>query len=585
MRRSRDIAAALAGLALLLPAAAQAEPTWRLEQPAPPAGAPFKVPLGAPGDLDFYAPNRGLLAIEGNDTVAQGLYFYDGVEWRPLATVCGGGAATTRIAWAGPDEFWTITEPSKPRAGAGIALCRFKGGVVVGSYSSPNASPDPFRQMTSAACSGPTDCWFGGIGSADAAGNRVGAFFLHWDGTDLRTVYDPQGRGVSDLVTDGDRYITTRYVGRRAEDRGGSPDLARPEPTGPRLIRSLTAGRFGDEGWLANSDVRYPEDATELLAADRDLDGDLWVVGGGAASGPAAPAEGQYPRGPIAVRRTPVAWQDVPLDPEAVAPDETFVDVAGLPGSPDALVATSPYDERRQTTVKARVAIVQPDGTVRTTRLPTSGAGRGAAAKVACPAPDDCWMVTAAGWLFHYTDGTTFERVTDPAFARRIDQRPNESQEQFVPDGPPVDDSQLFAPPPEAPAPTVETPTVAPVTAPALLTNPRARVVRTRRGLVLVVSFTLRRDARLGLVASRGGREVGRVRLTRLKKGRRALRLRVTRKRYPTKLRFTRPPSSTPTTTPSDDSVTTGDTVTTGGDTVTTGGDTVTTGGDTVTTR
>jgi hypothetical protein len=82
--------------------AARAQATWRLEQPAPPPGAPFKVPLGAPGDLQFYAPNRGLLGIEGNDTIPRGIYTWDGVEWRQLATVCGGSGDTMRIAFAGP---------------------------------------------------------------------------------------------------------------------------------------------------------------------------------------------------------------------------------------------------------------------------------------------------------------------------------------------------------------------------------------------------------------------------------------------------------------------------------------------------
>ena len=43
------------------------EPRWRLEQPAPLAGAPFQVALGSPGSLTFWSANRGLLAVEGNE--------------------------------------------------------------------------------------------------------------------------------------------------------------------------------------------------------------------------------------------------------------------------------------------------------------------------------------------------------------------------------------------------------------------------------------------------------------------------------------------------------------------------------------
>ena len=57
-------------------------------------------------------------------------------------------------------------------------------------------------------------------------------------------------------------------------------------------------------------------------------------------------------------------------------------------------------------------------------------------------------MVTWAGWLFHYSDGTPLPLDTDPAFQGTIEFRPNESAEQFIPDRLPVDDSQLFAPPP-----------------------------------------------------------------------------------------------------------------------------------------
>ena len=162
---------------------ASAEPTWQLEQPPPPPGASFTVPLGKPGDLQFLAPNHGLLAVAGNATVPQGLYFYDGVGWRQLSTVCGGPGRTTRIAIASPREFWTITLPSRPRAQTeGTALCHFRDGQVVASYSTPLQSPDPFREMTAAACTGPSNCWFGGIGAEDATGERRGAFHLHWDG-------------------------------------------------------------------------------------------------------------------------------------------------------------------------------------------------------------------------------------------------------------------------------------------------------------------------------------------------------------------------------------------------------------------
>ena len=144
------------------------------------------MPLGEPGDLSFWAPNRGLLTVDGNDTIPRGIFSWNGQSWHQLATVCGGPGDTARIAWAGPDEFWVVSEPSLPRAGSGLALCHFKDGQVVGSFSTPVEASDPFRQMLSAACNGPDDCWFGGVGSQDALGERVGAFHLHWNGTALK---------------------------------------------------------------------------------------------------------------------------------------------------------------------------------------------------------------------------------------------------------------------------------------------------------------------------------------------------------------------------------------------------------------
>ncbi len=140
------IAAAIASAGV---ASARGEASWRLEQPPPPEGAPFKVALGRVDDMEFYAPNEGLLSVEGNATVSDGLFFYNGRGWHQLSTVCGGAGEVSRIAWAGPDEFWTITEPSEPRVGSGLGLCHFKEGVVVGSYSTPLAVA---RSLPSARC-------------------------------------------------------------------------------------------------------------------------------------------------------------------------------------------------------------------------------------------------------------------------------------------------------------------------------------------------------------------------------------------------------------------------------------------------
>jgi hypothetical protein len=543
---SRRRTLALAGLAatslLLLPGwAGAAEPLWRLEQPPPPAGVPFKVPLGAPGDLQFWAPNRGLLTIEGNDTIPRGIYSWNGQSWHQLATVCGGPGDTARIAWAGPTEFWVVSEPSLPRRGSGLALCRFKDGQVVGSWSTRVDAADPFRQMMSATCAGPGDCWFGGVGSQDAVGDRIGAFHLHWDGTDLATVYGPQGRGVTDMQFHGGQLFESTLVGRSPENHVDRVELAVPEEPFPRLLHRVVGGSFVNDPFLPAPQPGVPNDGSELLALDSD-GADLWAVGGGAASSsgpPAAPADprhagGVVERGPLAARLVAGSFQELALAGATFDPTDRLGDVAAIPGTGEAFATVVPFGERRSLNAKATVTRIEPDGTTATVRLPVAGSGRGSAARIDCPAPDECWMVTWAGWLFHYSDGTPLPLDTEAAFQGTIEFRPNEAAEQFVPDRLPVDDSQLFAPPELEQDPTAEPPPARVKRLPPLLKKVRSRL----RGLVLTVSFTVTRRARVSLLAKRGGRIVARTPSRIFAPGRHSLALKLSRDRYPTKLAF-----------------------------------------------
>jgi hypothetical protein len=574
--------------AILLPAltavlcapAFAAEPAWRLEQPAPPPGSPFAVPLGTPGDLQFLAPNHGLLAVGGNATVPQGLYFYDGVEWHQLSTVCGGPGRTTRIAIASAREFWTISVPSRPRAQTeGTALCRFLDGNVVGSFSTPLESADPFREMTAAACPAPNDCWFGGIGAEDGSGERRGAFHLHWNGTNLETIYAPQGRGVTDLEPHRGVLWETVRVGKNPGDRSGAVDLVEPEPV-PRLIHRVGPTGFSNDSFVPASTFQLPPSfpgfppstatipvgGSELLALDGDGQ-QIWAVGGGATSGPAAPEGGLVQRPPLAARIEGTSWREVvqPYDNRPFGLRDRFVDVSAVPGTSSAWAAVETFDDRGNLSAHAKVAQLQPDGSSTLLTLPVSGPGRGSAAKVSFTGPNEGWMVTAAGWVFHYTDGTAYPRNPDPAYQGTITFRPNEAAEQFIPDTPPADDSELFAPPP------VELEQAPPPAAVKRL-PPLLRRIKTRlRGRTLTVRFSLTRQARVQIIGRRKGRTVARTRARMLKPGRHVLRLRLNPKRWPQRLSFrVREPGQTDT--PSGDTGE-GDEITTGGD-----GDTVATG-------
>lgn len=540
-RRSRARALAVATLGIALSAlvnvpAADAAASWRLEQPAPPNGVPFKVPLGKPGDLQCWSATRCLLAVEGNATVARGLWAYDGVAWHQLSTVCGGPADSTRIAWAGPDEFWTVTVPSPPRLGGGLGLCHFRAGAVIASYSTADQSPDPFRPMNAAACLSPNDCWFAGIGTQDPSGQRVGAYHLHWDGTNLVSTYAPQGRGVSDLIADaaGGRYYETTLVGVQREDGTTPVALATPEAA-PQTIHEILGGTVRGTLFAALPRFGVPADGTELLAADTAPGNVPWFTGGGAASGPSAPDGDSVARPPIAVRLADGAYRELPLDESELGAHDRFTDVAAVPGAADAWVALQSFAERGSTTARARVAHLQPDGTVAVERLPAGGAGRGAAARIEFTGPDEGWMVTNAGWIFHFTDGGARARDADPAFDRLIDYRPNESVAQAIPDLPPADDSQLFAPPPppaeEAAPPKTRTKRIKPLM--AKLSKPTVD-----KRLRLRISFTLRRRAKVQLQARLHGKVVARTALARLRPGRHTLTLQLARERWPDALKF-----------------------------------------------
>ncbi len=512
---------------------ARGEASWRLEQPPPPAGAAFKVPLGTPDDMEFYAANEGLLSVEGNAVVSAGLFFWNGRNWHQLSTVCGGAGEASRIAWAGPDEFWTITEPSEPRVGSGLGLCHFKDGVVVGSYSTPLQSPDPFRPLDAVACDGPNDCWFAGIGGEDPSGQRIGAFHLHWDGTNLTSTYQPQGRGVSGLAAFDGAFYESTFVGAQAGDGADPVTLGTPEPFGPILIHKLVGERFGDVDFLPFPYSGVPAEGVELLSAKSDGT-DLWFSGGGAASGPAAPHDGSAPSPPVAVHYSESFFQQAPIDISKFGGEDRFVDIAPVPGTHSAWAADQPYSLRGSITAKAEVALIGTEGETLLDTLPVSGPGRGSARLVAATGPEEAWLATSAGWLFHYTNGTVLPEDTDPSWAGTITQRPNESVAQFVSDTPPPDDSQLFAPPPVAVEQAASAETTVPEIIPALLRDIRV----SRRGLTVTVSFDLTRLADVQLVAKLHGRAIARTARERLKAGRHALKLSFTARRWPSGLSF-----------------------------------------------
>jgi hypothetical protein len=181
--------------------------SWRLEQPAPPKApvgvpeAPAPIGLGRVGDIEF-APgmtNRAVLITAGNPpTIPAGVWEFNGVAWHELSTVCG--ASDGRIIWAGPEEFWTISNgrPGQADNARGEVpptrdntLCRFsnpghKGEAlrVMESFAFPAFEADSYQAMNAGACLSASDCWFAGE-PLPSESIEAGSFHLHWNGHTL----------------------------------------------------------------------------------------------------------------------------------------------------------------------------------------------------------------------------------------------------------------------------------------------------------------------------------------------------------------------------------------------------------------
>jgi hypothetical protein len=143
-------------------------------------------------------------------------------------------------------------------------------------------------------------------------------------------------------------------------------------------------------------------------------------------------------------------------------------------------------------------------------------------------------MVTTAGWVFHYTDGTVQPQNTDANFATTITFRPNEAAAQFVPDTPPPDDS---LPPPTQ----VQQRKQKPKKIPPLIKDirkPQVFAAPALHGYALVLTFYVRRGGKVQLRAYRHNSLVAKTKLWPVHKGWATLRLLLFRNKWPTSLAF-----------------------------------------------
>jgi hypothetical protein len=481
--------------------ASAADTEWHSEQPVA-AGIGVPVPLGQVGGIAFWAPNKGVLITGGNGGMPAGVYAYDGSGWYLYSTVCGGSAG--RIAISGPDEFWTVSDYAEAQEGAlkggspDQTLCHFANGEVVASYAEP-ATSGAYQTMEAAACAGPAECWFGGQGVPESAPNQD-SFHLHWNGSSVTTVPSTKVREPEVASFLGTATGLAFAEGRLFESANLTPYLREVSATNPQ--RFLPIEPLTSQGPF----VLSTEPLEQRLWAGSEETGAILHLEAGAFEELPDPAAFSGPLRAIGAEpETESAWLGG--------------GVGGTFGSA----------EVRQITSSGELGPI--------VRLPEQSEGlnpKGGAEEIACAAPNQCWLATGQGWLFHL-GGPPAEGVnTDPLMHRLITSRPKDgSSRTFISVGLPPDTSgEVEA---RRAAPVVHEQFPHPIKKPPLVVKVKQSLIHKT---ILQLAFTLRGKAHVQLLAKHHKSVVAKTALLTLKKGRHRLRLHLDPKRWPTSLDF-----------------------------------------------
>jgi hypothetical protein len=607
--------ALLTGVALVafapVASASGAAASWQLARasaPPPPPGTPpasFGVPLGKVSDISFWSPNRGLLIEEGTDgclttsttgTVPCGLYAYNGEGWHLLSEVCGASADEAHhgeIAWAGPDEFWTISDqrPGQVIANGGnpndVSLCHFLDGKVVASYAVPLNQPNEYKRMDAAACLSPSNCWFGGEALGENTPFPGTAFHLHWNGLSLTAVHAPADHAITSMAL-ANQSTLFESVKLAPGDLFESEDPAHPsvvhqiDPPGSNIdFHDVFMTNPGCESEpICTSLPEYGAAKPESLAgfslsSDYTPSGsnpgspELWALAGravlpGKPEPAARPSALRYSRGEQCEQSPSTkglpCWSEVGgtigedlKRQEEENSEEPLLGIAAEPGSAAAWLTLGSSSRQEEAHVERLTVgeVVNEAGRVESIgklegqqvlgTAQEAGAA-GTAGPIACPAANDCWLATSKGFLFHLTEdpaepdrtevnGRVEGVDTDSNFAGVITFRPPDEAVPGLPsiEPPPEESTSLESKLP--PLTKVQTPATR--TSKALVTDVHSHVVHRD---MLELSFKLTVKARVQLLASRKGRRVAQTARRTLKAGKHTLMLRLNPHHWPNAL-------------------------------------------------
>jgi hypothetical protein len=559
MSRMRSVlwAALIFAMAFVLAPGATSAATWHSEQPVA-TGIEVPVGLGEVGDIEFWAPNRGVLITAGDKGMPPGVYAYDGVSWHLYSTVCGGHEG--RIAWAGPTEFWTVSDyqvaPPHVNGESELwrrTLCHFQGGKVVASYAEPLESPDAYLPINAAACNGPDDCWFAGerlgfAGEIPATRANHGAFHLHWNGSSLATVpslevpeaLEDPGRTVEGLAYWGGQLFESVEV-QSSDVAPGEEELAQPsfihqvQLGSPRPFDPLVPMHPYEFG------AGEPPEALGAFHLAPGLS-ELWAVSGANTK----PVGGVSTEGVevTALRFVEGEFRQVALSQSSTEPTFTLgTKIWGAAAEPGngLWVSYCHMNEGCEGTGvrEARLAHISATGEVEAEEpLPRPSEDlneKGFARSVACPAYEQCWAVTNRGWLFHL--GGALPQDANPEMHVLITERPRDDSVPTVPSLEIPRDNSGAEPgrekETELPIRHFKVPHQA--KSRPLVGHLKQKVVHKT---ILQLTFALRARAHVQLIAKRKGKVVAETAKMILPKGHHRIRLRLDPKHWPTGLDF-----------------------------------------------